>query len=291
MYSLADWLKSWPLALLPHHLLSGMVRAITRWRIVWLKNLMIRAFVRHFRVNMSEAVESGPAGYPHFNSFFTRPLKPGLRQQPGEKSAIACPVDGAISQIGEIEAGALLQAKGRHFSLVDLLGGDTERAAAFRDGIFSTLYLSPRDYHRIHMPCSGQLTETVFIPGRLYSVAPHTTRAIPDLFTRNERQVNLFATAYGPVAVIMVGAIFVSSMETVWEGVIEPGGATIRCRKYSNAGEPGIQLQRGAEMGRFNMGSTVILLFSRDQAEWLPELHADQPVRVGQELGYFRQQI
>jgi phosphatidylserine decarboxylase len=291
MYSLADWLKSWPLALLPHHLLSGLVRVITRSRIAWLKNLMIRAFVRHFRVDMAEAVVAEPSGYPDFNSFFTRPLKPGLRAQPENESAIACPVDGAISQIGKIEADTLLQAKGRYFSLVDLLGGDEARAAAFRNGIYSTLYLSPRDYHRIHMPCTGQLTDTIFIPGRLYSVAPHTTRAIPNLFTRNERQVNLFATAHGPVAVIMVGAIFVSSMETVWEGVIEPGNATVRCRSYAMAGEPDISLHRGDEMGRFNMGSTVILLFSGDQAEWLPELTAEQPVRVGQELGYFRQKI
>lgn len=286
MYSLTDWLKSWPLALLPHHLLSAIIRAVTRWRIRWLKNLLIRAFIAHFRVDMTEAAETRPEDYPDFNSFFTRPLKPGMRPQPEPLDAIACPVDGAISQIGKIEAGVLLQAKGRDFSLVDLLGGNRERAAAFAGGIFTALYLSPRDYHRIHMPCSGQLTETVFIPGRLYSVAPHTTRAIPNLFTRNERQVNLFATPAGPVAVIMVGAIFVSSMETVWEGVIQPGGSGIRCRNYDNSDAPAIQLQRGAEMGRFNMGSTVILLFSRGQAEWLPGLQAEQPVRTGQELGF-----
>ena len=287
MYSLTDWLKSWPLALLPHHLLSSIIRAVTRWRSGWLKNLLIRVFVWHFRVNMSEAIEEQPGNYPDFNSFFIRSLKPGVRPQPEHEDAIACPVDGASSPIGNIESGSLLQAKGRKFSLVELLGGNRERAAAFEGGIFTTLYLSPRDYHRIHMPCSGQLTETVFIPGRLFSVAPHTTRAIPNLFTRNERQVNLFATPTGPVAVIMVGAIFVSSMETVWEGVIQPGGSSIRCRQYNNRDEPGVQLQRGAEMGRFNMGSTVILLFSQGQAGWLPGLQADQPVRTGQELGFF----
>ncbi len=286
MYSLTDWLKSWPLALLPHHLLSSMVRAVTRWRISWLKNLLIRAFVCHFRVDMSEAIEARPENYPDFNSFFTRPLKPGMRAQPEQPDAIACPVDGAISQIGNVEAGSLLQAKGQNFSLVDLLGGDRDRAAAFAGGIFTTLYLSPRDYHRIHMPCSGQLTETVFIPGRLYSVAPHTTRAIPNLFTRNERQVNLFTTPNGPVAVIMVGAIFVSSMETVWEGAIRTGGSGVRCLDYRDHHRPAVELQRGEEMGRFNMGSTVILLFSRDQAGWLPGLQADQPVRTGQVLGY-----
>lgn len=287
MYSLTDWLKSWPLALLPHHLLSSIIRAVTRWRTRWLKNLLIRAFVSRFKVDMSEATGARPGDYPDFNSFFTRPLKPGVRPQPDSPDAIACPVDGAISQIGNIDAGALLQAKGRDFSLVDLLGGNRERAAAFEGGIFTTLYLSPRDYHRIHMPCTGQLTETVFIPGRLYSVAPHTTRAIPNLFTRNERQVNLFATPAGPVAVIMVGAIFVSSMETVWEGVIRPGGSGIRYRNYDDRDAPGIELLRGAEMGRFNMGSTVILLFPPGQARWLPGLQAEQPVRTGQELGFF----
>ncbi len=291
MYSLTDWLKSWPLALLPHHLLSSIIRAVTRWRSGWLKNLLIRVFVWHFRVDMSEAIEEQPGNYPDFNSFFIRSLKPGVRPQPEHEDAIACPVDGAISQIGNIESGSLLQAKGRKFSLVELLGGNRERAAAFEGGIFTTLYLSPRDYHRIHMPCSGQLTETVFIPGRLFSVAPHTTRAIPNLFTRNERQVNLFATPTGPVAVIMVGAIFVSSMETVWEGVIQPGGSSIRCRQYNHRDEPGVQLQRGTEMGRFNMGSTVILLFSQGQAEWLPGLQADQPVRTGQVLGYLGSKI
>jgi phosphatidylserine decarboxylase len=291
MYSLTDWLKSWPLALLPHHLLSSIIRAVTRWRSGWLKNLLIRVFVWHFRVDMSEATEEQPGNYPDFNSFFIRSLKPGVRPQPEHEDAIACPVDGAISQIGNIESGSLLQAKGRKFSLVELLGGNRERAAAFEGGIFTTLYLSPRDYHRIHMPCSGQLTETVFIPGRLFSVAPHTTRAIPNLFTRNERQVNLFATPTGPVAVIMVGAIFVSSMETVWEGVIQPGGSSIRCRQYNHRDEPGVQLQRGTEMGRFNMGSTVILLFSQGQAGWLPGLQADQPVRTGQVLGYLGSKI
>ncbi len=287
MYSLTDWLKSWPLALLPHHLLSSMVRAVTRWRTGWLKNLLIRVFVRHFRVDLSEATEERPEDYPDFNSFFTRPLKPGQRPQPENPDAIACPVDGAISQIGSIEGETLLQAKGRNFSLTGLLGGDRDLAAAFSGGIFTTLYLSPRDYHRIHMPCGGQLTETVFVPGRLYSVAPHTTRAIQGLFTRNERQINLFTTPHGPVAVIMVGAIFVSSMETVWEGVIRPGGSGIRRIDYRDRGGPAIELQRGAEMGRFNMGSTVILLFSRGQAEWHSGLQADQPVRTGQELGLF----
>ena len=227
-----DWLKSWPLAVLPHHLLSRMVRSATRWRVRWWKNLLIGWFIRHFNVDMSEAAEPSPADYPDFNSFFTRSLKPGARPQPEQPGAITSPVDGRISQIGDITDGRLIQAKGRNFSLVELLGGDEHRAAAFQEGGFATLYLSPRDYHRIHMPCDARLVETAYIPGRLFSVAPHTTRTIPGLFTRNERLATLFETPAGPIAMVLVGAIFVACMETVWEGVIQPAGTTIRVRSY-----------------------------------------------------------
>jgi len=284
MSCLTDWLKSRPLALLPHHLLSALVHRVARLRFPAVKNLMIRAFVARFGVDLSEAVVTEPREYPDFNSFFTRALRPAARPQPEAPDAIACPVDGTISQIGHIDGDTLLQAKGHTYRLVDLLGGDSERAAPFRNGRFATLYLSPRDYHRIHMPCSGHLTETVFVPGRLYSVAPHTTRTIPGLFTRNERLASLFATPAGPMAVIMVGAIFVSSMETVWDGVLRPGGPGIRVQDFRTPDARGIRLQRGAEMGRFNMGSTVILLFS-GQASWRPDLCPDQAVRVGQPLG------
>jgi len=284
-----DWLKSWPLAVLPHHLLSRTVRAITRWRAGRLKDLLIRAFIRHFGVDMSEAADSIPGHYPDFNSFFTRALRAGVRPQPDDPDCIACPVDGRISQLGRIADGCLVQAKGRTFSLVDLLGGNTGRAAAFQGGNFATLYLSPRDYHRIHMPGDGTLTETVYIPGRLFSVAPHTTRAISELFTRNERLVALFQTPSGPMAMVMVGAIFVACMETVWDGVIRDDGDGIQVRKFTASdGDRQVRLERGAEMGRFNMGSTVILLYGPDQAEWHPDLAADQPVRVGQSLGHVR---
>jgi phosphatidylserine decarboxylase len=282
-----DWLKSWPLAVLPHHLLSRMVRSATRWRVRWWKNLLIDRFIRHYNVDMSEAVEPSPAVYPDFNSFFTRPLKPGARPQPEQSGAISSPVDGRISQIGRISDGRLIQAKGRDFALVDLLGGNDRLAAVFQAGGFATLYLSPRDYHRVHMPCDGRLVETVYIPGRLFSVAPHTTRTIPGLFTRNERLAAVFETPAGPIAMVLVGAIFVACMETVWEGVIRPVGRDILVRRYPRKDGRQWRFRRGDEMGRFNMGSTVILLHGPGQAEWNPELSANQSIRIGQILGRF----
>jgi phosphatidylserine decarboxylase len=281
-----DWLKSWPLALLPHHALSRLVRSATRWRVRWWKNLLIQLFIRHFRVDMSDAVHAEADAYPHFNSFFTRALRDGVRPQPGTPADIACPVDGAISELGAISGDRLLQAKGRHYSLIDLLGGNREQADAFRDGLFCTLYLSPRDYHRIHMPVDGSLRETTYIPGRLFSVAPHTTRAISGLFTRNERLVTVFDSEAGPVAVILVGAIFVACTETVWGGVAQPTGRGIEARRFGPGSDTAVSLRRGEELGRFNMGSTVILLFPPGRAQWLPELQAGQAVRLGQTLGY-----
>ena len=283
---LTDWLKSWPLVVLPHHLLSRLVYFATRWRAHWWKNLLISRFIRHFNVDMSEAAQPSPLQYPDFNGFFTRALKPGARPQPAEPLAITSPVDGRISQIGRITHGRLLQAKGRDYSLVDLLGGDARRSAEFQQGEFATLYLSPRDYHRIHMPCDARLIETVYIPGRLFSVAPHTTRAIPRLFTRNERLAALFETSSGPMAMVLVGAIFVACMETVWGGVIPPA-ADIRVRKYPGEDAPPPRFRRGDEMGRFNMGSTVILLYGPGQTVWRTDLTAGQPVNVGQILGHF----
>jgi phosphatidylserine decarboxylase len=283
--TLGDWLKSWPLALLPHHLLSRLVRYATRWRLRWWKNLLITRFVRHFRVDMSEAAESSPTQYADFNSFFTRALKSGSRPQPEQPWAISSPVDGRISQIGHISSGRLLQAKGQEFSLIDLLGGNNQRAQPFQEGDFATLYLSPRDYHRVHMPCDARLVETIYIPGRLFSVAPHTTRAIPGLFTRNERLAALFETDAGPMAMVLVGAIFVACMETVWEGVIQPAGPGIEVCSYPREGERSWRFQRGDEMGRFNMGSTVILLYGPGRVEWRPDLGAGQSIRIGQSLG------
>ena len=284
--SLLDYLKSWPLVLLPHQLLSHLVRRATRWRARWWKNLIINRFIRHFDVDMSEAEASTAAAYPDFNSFFTRPLRQDSRPLPADPLALACPVDGRVSACGSIDSDRILQAKGHDYSLTALLGGDPARAAPFLNGHFATLYLSPRDYHRIHIPADGRLVQTVYVPGRLFSVAPHTTRAINRLFTRNERLVCLFETASGPMAVVMVGAIFVSCMETVWGGTVNPRmGMSLQVRDFSPATGAPVELARGSEMGRFNMGSTVILLFAPGRAEWSGELAPDRAVRMGQAIG------
>jgi phosphatidylserine decarboxylase len=284
--SLLDLLKSWPLAVLPHQLLSRLVRSATRWRAGWWKNPLIRLFIRHFSVDMSEAEAANAEDYADFNSFFTRALKPAARAFPDDPQAITSPVDGRVSQAGDIRAGRLIQAKGRDYSLTTLLGDNQQHAADFENGKFATLYLSPRDYHRIHMPCQGELLDTTYVPGRLFSVAPHTTRAIPDLFTRNERLMTRFDTPAGPMALIMVGAIFVSCMETVWGGLVNPSmGMRLQRHRFGTGDSPAVNLQRGEEMGVFNMGSTVILLFAQDRIDWVNDLQPGSPVRLGQILG------
>ncbi len=282
-----DYLKSWPLVILPHQLLSRLVRYVTRCPTPWLKNLLIRRFITTFDVDMGEAELAEPAAYPDFNSFFTRALRAGIRPMPEQADAVACPVDGSISQFGNIASNRLLQAKGSSYSLEALLGGETPLADRFLDGSFITLYLSPRDYHRIHMPADGTLLQTTYIPGRLYSVAPHTTRAVPGLFTRNERLVCLFDSVHGPMAVILVGAIFVSCMETVWSGVVNPRmGMTPHKISYGQADGDRVWLARGEELGRFNMGSTVILLFARNRIAWSENLASAATVRTGNPLAY-----
>ncbi|MCG6900682.1 MAG: archaetidylserine decarboxylase [Gammaproteobacteria bacterium] len=285
--SLLDNLKSWPLALLPHQLLSRLVRTVTRWQTVWLKTALIRLFIRHFRVNMEDAEAPSAEDYNDFNHFFTRALKPFTRPLPQDPLAITSPVDGFVSQAGDITEERLMQAKGRDYSLAALLGGDDKQLALFKHGKFATLYLSPRDYHRIHMPCDGKLLETTYIPGRLFSVAPHTTRAIPGLFTRNERLVCLFETPVGLMALIMVGAIFVSCMETVWSGTVNPQmGMSLLHSACEPSGKKAIELRRGDEMGRFNMGSTVILLFRPGMIRWADSLQAGQSLQMGQMIGH-----
>jgi phosphatidylserine decarboxylase len=252
----------------------------------WFKDLLIRQFARRFRVTLDEALEPDAGAYADFNAFFTRALKPGARPvAPGDRT-VCCPVDGAVSQIGLAEADTLLQAKGRTFSLTALLGGDLERARPFQGGAFATLYLSPRDYHRIHLPLAGQLREMVHIPGKLFSVSPLTTRMVPELFARNERVATLFDTPAGPMALVLVGAINVSSIETVWAGPITPPlGTTIRRWSYPPNGDGAVRLDKGAELGRFNMGSTVILLFGQGAVRWETEIRPGAAVRMGQRLG------
>ena len=280
----ADYLKALPQYLYPHHPFSRMMHAAARCRCDVLKNPFTRWFVGRFGIDMSEAAESDPLAYPHFNAFFTRELREGARPIAEGEGTLVSPVDGTVSQIGAIRDGEIFQAKGRGFDATTLLGGDAERAAPFRDGQFTTIYLSPRDYHRIHMPLAGTLTEMVHVPGRLFSVSPATTRVVPGLFARNERVAALFDTDAGPMAVVMVGAIFVGSVETVWAGEVTPPAAS-RVTRWSYPAGEGVELARGAELGRFNMGSTVILLFGRDRLAWREGIAAGDPLRMGQPLG------
>ncbi|MGB5833006.1 MAG: archaetidylserine decarboxylase [Thiohalocapsa sp.] len=268
--------------LLPQHLLSGVVFRLTRLRLGPVTSLLIRAFIWAFRVDMDEAMAPNPAAYPNFNAFFTRALREGARTVDLAPNKVISPVDGAVSQIGRIESGRLFQAKGRDFGCDELLGGDRELAACFDGGLFATLYLSPRDYHRIHMPLDGRLRSTIHVPGRLFSVNPTTAAAVPRLFARNERLVCLFETALGPIALVLVGAIFVGSIETTWSGrVTPPRGRSI---KRTPADQAMVPFQRGAELGRFNMGSTVVVLLPPNTAVWNPELAPGTAVSCGRPL-------
>jgi phosphatidylserine decarboxylase len=268
--------------LLPQHLISRLTFHLTRVRSRAVKNLLIRTFIRVFEVDMSIAEHAEAGAYVDFNAFFTRALKNSARPQPTDSNAIACPVDGTVSQSGVIEGDRLLQAKGHDYSLEALLAGDPIEEK-FIDGRFITIYLSPRDYHRIHMPVSGRLNRMIYVPGKLFRVSDRTTRVIPGLFARNERVINLFDTDVGPVAVILVGAINVGCMETAWHGVVKsPQERRLQIWGYD---DKEITLQRGDELGRFNMGSTVILLFPPGSAELDGKLATGQHVCVGQDIG------
>lgn len=278
--NLLDILKAWPLYILPHHFISRLVFRLTRIQCPTLVPPAIRLFSKVFKVNLAEALNPDPASYPTFNAFFTRPLQPALRPIAAGNQVLVSPVDGRISQMGKIEAGRIFQAKGHEYSAVELLGGDEARAAPFMQGQFMTIYLSPRDYHRIHMPLTGTLTEQVYVPGRLFSVAGHTVRTIPRLFARNERVVTLFDTEFGKLAMVLVGAINVAAIETVWDGLITPPqGWGVKRQVF-----PDVHLAKGAEMGRFNMGSTVILLLENPNLAWNQALGADVALQLGQSL-------
>ncbi|WP_328185740.1 archaetidylserine decarboxylase [Marinobacter sp. OP 3.4] len=251
-----------------------------------LKNAVIRWFIGRYGVNMSEASEEDPTRYPSFNEFFTRELKPGVRPMAGNDHTIVSPVDGTISQIGRIERDRVFQAKGQSFNLTELLGGDGERARPFVDGQFATIYLAPKDYHRIHMPLAGQLQEMVYVPGRLFSVNPVTAAAVPRLFARNERVVATFDTEAGPMAMVMVGAMIVGSVETRWAGIVSPtsGRREVSSSDYRHLSNT-IRYGRGEEMGRFRLGSTVILLFPKGANRWQKELRTRSVVRLGEAFG------
>lgn len=265
---------------LPQHLLSRLVGMLAENETPWLKNFLIEKFIRHFGVNMNEAAQPDYKLYHNFNSFFTRPLAEGARTI--SAGGVACPADGQVSQLGKIEYGRIFQAKGQSYSALELLGGDAELAAKFDDGLFATIYLSPRDYHRVHMPAAGQLQRTVYVPGDLFSVNTTTAENVPRLFARNERLVAIFDTEYGEMAVVLVGALIVAGIETVWSGQVAPRQRRIETQDFVTLPDP-VRLDKGAEMGRFKLGSTAIVLFRKDCGlQWQAE--AGDAVRMGQLL-------
>ncbi|WP_028919603.1 archaetidylserine decarboxylase [Pseudoxanthomonas suwonensis] len=271
---------------LPHRLLSSIARSAAYSENPWLKQTLIDTVTRRFNVDLDEAAEPDPTAYPTFNAFFTRALKPGARVPDPDPRAILMPADGHISQLGPIgEDGRIFQAKGHGFTAAELLG-DAEAARVFAGGSFATVYLSPRDYHRVHMPWTGVLRETVHVPGRLFSVGTAAVRSVPRLFARNERLVCHFDTDFGPMASVMVGALLVSGVETVWSGVEIPEYGDDITRKDWRG--KGIVLERFAEMARFNYGSTVIVLLPPGAADLAPGLAAESPVKLGQALAHLR---
>ncbi len=270
--------------LLPHHLLSRLIGFAAECRAVWFKDRLIGWFAKQYQVNMAEAQVEELTAYEHFNAFFTRALKDGARPLDETPGAILCPADGAVSQLGPIEQGRCFQAKGHSFSVQELLGGDAERAAPFMGGDFATVYLSPKDYHRVHMPLAGTLKEMVYVPGRLFSVNQTTAENVPELFARNERVVCLFDTERGPMAVVLVGAMIVASVETVWAGLVTPPKRELKTTRYDEAARAAIELSKGGELGRFKLGSTAIVLFGPQQVQWAEGVVAGSPVRMGQAL-------
>ena len=279
-----DYLKTWPLFLLPQHFLSSLIHWFMRIKHTGFKNFQINQFIKLFKVNMSEAEHENSSDFPDFNHFFTRQLKSDARIDKTGPNELCCPVDGAISELGGINDEQLIQAKGHQFGLKDLLAGDQTLTDTFRDGQFATIYLSPRDYHRIHMPIDGSLQEMLHVPGQLFGVNNASVKTIPRLFARNERVISLFDTPAGPMALIQVGAIFVSSIETTWQGVVTPPRRK-QVQRWSYYDQEPTKMMKAQEMGRFNMGSTVVLLFAKNRIEWNQDLYPNLPVQLGQLLG------
>ena len=278
---MSDRLAVLPQYLLPKRALTVFAGWVAGARAGGITTAIIRRFVARYGVNMAEAADPRIESYASFNEFFTRPLKPGAR--PLADARWVCPVDGAVSQLGRIERDQIFQAKGHHYSTRALLGGDAALAAQFDDGAFATIYLSPKDYHRIHMPCAGRLTRMIYVPGDLFSVNPATARGVPGLFARNERVVCVFDTPHGPFVNVLVGATIVGSMATVWHGVVNPPRpGSVREWTYS---DQNIALAQGAEMGRFLLGSTVVMLWPKGTIQFNPAWAAAQPVRLGEAMG------
>lgn len=264
----------------PQRLLSRIAGLLAENETSWLKNFLIEKFIRQFGVNMNEAAQPDYKLYHNFNAFFTRELANGLRNICAEGAA--CPADGQISQLGNIECGRIFQAKGQSYSTLELLGGDAELAQQFDGGLFATIYLSPRDYHRVHMPAAGKLLRSIYVPGDLFSVNNTTAENVPRLFSRNERLVAIFDTQYGEMAVVLVGAMIVAGIETVWAGQVAPRQRKTEVQDFVALPEA-VQLDKGAEMGRFKLGSTAIVLFRKDSGlQW--QIAAGDAVQMGQQL-------
>jgi phosphatidylserine decarboxylase len=267
--------------IVPQHLLSRGVGRLAASENTLVKNTFIKNFAAKYQVNMAEALEENLSAYKSFNDFFTRALKPNARPIAADSKAIISPADGAISQIGAITADKIFQAKGHDYSVTILLGGDEQRAAAFVGGQFATVYLSPKDYHRVHMPFTGKLTQMIYVPGDLFSVNTTTAENVPNLFARNERVVCLFDTDIGQMAVVLVGAMIVAGIATAWAGNLAPQGKNVVTTNYDGS----ITLKKGDELGRFYLGSTAIVLFGANVMQWRDNLTATTPVRMGEAMG------
>ena len=268
--------------LIPQHLLSRAIGAVAASEVDWIKNPLINAFIKQFDVNMDEAQRQKAEDFRCFNDFFTRELQAGARPLAEGDQLVLSPADGAVSQCGPIENGRIFQAKGHDYSLIELLGGDSDRAAPFMGGEFSTIYLSPKDYHRVHMPVTGTLREMIYVPGDLFSVNQTTAENVPRLFSRNERVVAIFDTELGQMAMVLVGAMIVAAVETVWHGLVTPPKRELRVSRYP-APEP-VTIEKGEEMGRFLLGSTVVLCFEKDKIQWQDNQQAGTPLRMGESI-------
>ncbi len=273
-----------PQYLMPKQAMTALAGKFASARLGGLTTAVIRGFVARYGVNMAEAANPDIASYTSFNDFFTRALQPGAR--PLAQADLICPVDGAISQFGAIDKDQIFQAKGHSYSITALVGGDATQAARFENGHFATLYLSPRDYHRIHMPCAGQLTRMVHVPGDLFSVNPTTARGVPGLFARNERVVCFFDSANGPFVLVLVGATIVGSMATVWHGQVNPPRTGVLRHWDYPAGK--VSLQKGEEMGRFLLGSTVVMLFPKGPLRFNPEWAPARAIRLGEAMAQYQ---
>lgn len=274
-----NWIKIQAQYLLPKHLISRLLGLLAEAKAGALTQFLIKTFIKAYKVDMSEAELEHPSRYKTFNEFFTRALKPGIRPINDKKNSLCQPVDGTVSQLGNIEFDSIFQAKGHDFSLTSLLGGKPELAEPFINGKFATIYLAPSDYHRIHMPIAGKLIESLHVPGELFSVNPLTAQNVPELFARNERVVTIFDTPVGKVAMVLVGATIVASIETVWAGTITPPQSKIV--RHWNHNDQNITLSKGDEMGRFKLGSTVVLCFEPDAIEFA-DMNAGDITRLGE---------